>query len=89
MPDGPAREAAHALATLLREVGSERWSAPLVAAGLLSPAIFIRNGALHALGRVEPREWGAPVEAALRRLLAEEPNDDVRARASDQLARLA
>ncbi|HEY7599933.1 MAG TPA: hypothetical protein VH741_08400, partial [Candidatus Limnocylindrales bacterium] len=32
MPDGPAREAAHALATLLREVGSERWSAPLVAA---------------------------------------------------------
>jgi hypothetical protein len=88
MPDGPAREAAHALATLLREVGSERWSAPLVAAGLLSPAIFIRNGALHALGRVEPREWGEPVEAALRRLLAEEPNGDVRARAHEQVARL-
>lgn len=89
MPDGPDRDAAHALATVLREVGRDRWSAPLVAAGLLSPAIFIRNGALHALGRVEPGEWGGPVEAALRRLLAEEPNEDVRARAHEQLSRLA
>lgn len=88
MPDGPDRDAAHALATVLREVGRDRWSAPLVAAGLLSPAIFIRNGALHALGRVEPGEWGGPVEAALRRLLAEEPNEDVRARAHAQLSRL-
>jgi hypothetical protein len=88
MPDGPHREAAHALATLLREVRSDRWSAPLVAAGLLSPAIFIRNGALHALSRVEPREWGPPVEAALRRLVTDEPTEDVRARASEQLSRL-
>jgi hypothetical protein len=89
MPAGPDLEAAHALATMLREVRSGRWSTPLVAAGLLSPAIFIRNGALHALGRAEPHEWGAPVEAALRRLAAEEPNEDVRARADEQLTRLA
>jgi hypothetical protein len=88
MPDGPDHDAAHVLATLLREVRSDRWSAPLVAAGLLSPAIFIRNGALHALDQVAPREWGRPVEAALRRLVAEEPNEDVRARASEQLSRL-
>jgi hypothetical protein len=88
MPDDPHREAAHALAQILREVRSGRWSAPLVATGLLSPAIFIRNGALHAVSRTPPEEWGEPVEAALRQLVELEPTLDVRARASDQLRRL-
>jgi hypothetical protein len=89
MPDDPHREAAHALAQILREVRSGRWSAPLVATGLLSPAIFIRNGALHAVGRTEPEEWGEPVETALRQLVELEPTEDVRARARAQLTRLA
>ena len=60
-----------------------------VATALLSPVIFIRNGALRALEQTEPREWGAPVEAALARLVEIEPTDDVRTRARAQLTRLA
>jgi hypothetical protein len=82
-------EAAHALAGLVQEMRPGRWSAPLVAAALLSPVIFIRNGALRALEQTEPREWGAPVEAALHRLIELEPTDEVRARANVQMGRLA
>ena len=89
LPSGPDGEAAHALATLVQEMRPGRWSAPLVATALLSPVIFIRNGALRALEQTEPSAWGEPVEAALRRLVQVEPNDDVRARAHAQLARLA
>ena len=89
MPAGPDREAAHALAHVLQEARSGRWPERLVAAGLLSPVIFIRNGALHALSRAAPAEWGERVHTALRRLVATEPNEDVRARAREQLGRLA
>ena len=65
-----------------------RWSAPLVAAALLSPVVFIRNGALRALAQTAPADWGEPVEAALCRLVDVEPTDDVRSRAREQLARL-
>jgi hypothetical protein len=88
LPGGADGEAAHALAQLVQEMGPGRWSAPLVAAALLSPVIFIRNGALRALEQTEPREWGEPVEAALTRLVEIEPTDDVRTRAHAQLTRL-
>ena len=65
-----------------------RWSAPLVAAALLSPVISTRNAALHALNRATPEEWGEPVRSALRRLAHEEPVDEVRGRVREQLARL-
>ena len=89
LPAGGDGEAAHALAQLVQEMGPGRWSAPLVATALLSPVIFIRNGALRALEQTEPREWDAPVEAALARLVEIEPTDDVRTRARAQLARPA
>jgi hypothetical protein len=89
LPASADGEAAHALAQLVQEMGPGRWSAPLVATALLSPVIFIRNGALRALEQTEPGEWGEPVEAALARLVDVEPTDDVRARASSQLSRLA
>jgi hypothetical protein len=88
LPAGTDREAAHALAHVVQEMGPGRWSAPLVAAALLSPVVFIRNGALRALAQTAPADWGEPVEAALRRLVDVEPTDDVRARAREQLARL-
>ena len=89
LPTGPDGEAAHALAQLVQEMRAGRWSAPLVATALLSPVIFIRNGALRALEQTEPSEWGAPVQMALRRLVDLEPTEDVRARAREQLKRLA
>jgi hypothetical protein len=89
LPAAPDGEAAHALAGLVQEMRPGRWSAPLVAAALLSPVIFVRNGALRALEQTEPREWGAPVEAALHRLAELEPTAEVRARARAQAARLA
>ena len=88
LPAGDDREAAHALAHLVQDMRSGRWSAPLVATALLSPVVFIRNGALRALSQTEPGEWGEPAEAALRRLVEVEPTEDVRARAREQLARL-
>ena len=75
-------------AALVLEMRPGRWSAPLVAAALLSPVIFTRNAALHALEHTETSEWGAPVHTALRRLAEVEPTDDVRARAREQLSRL-
>ena len=59
-PPSADGEAAHALAQLVQEMRPGRWSAPLVATALLSPVIFIRNGALRALEQTEPSEWGAP-----------------------------
>jgi hypothetical protein len=88
LPAGADGEAAHALAHLVQAMRRGRWSAPLAATALMSPVIFIRNGALRALEQTEPGEWGAPVLAALRRLGDVEPTDDVRARARTQLARL-
>ena len=82
-------EAAHALAQLVQAMRPGRWSAPLVASALLSPVIFIRNGALRALEQTGTASGAAPVESALRRLAEVEPTDDVRARAGTQLARLA
>ena len=52
-----------------------------MATALLSPVIFVRNGALRALEQTEPSEWGAPVQMSLRRLVELEPTDDVRTRA--------
>jgi hypothetical protein len=88
LPTSADGEAAHALAQLIQEMRAGRWSAPLVATALLSPVIFIRNGALRALEQTETSEWGAPVQTALRRLVEVEPTDDVRARAREQLSRL-
>jgi hypothetical protein len=85
-PDGQ-REAALALAALVQEMRHGRWSAPLLAAALLSPVISTRNAALHALASVPANTWGAAVSSALRRLAIEEPVEDVRARAREQLAR--
>jgi hypothetical protein len=86
-PTPQHRENAHALLFLLQELRSGRWSAPLVVAGLLNPVISTRNAALHAVGRVSPAAWGDPVTRALRRLAHEEPLDDVRERALEQLDR--
>jgi hypothetical protein len=66
-----------------------RWSAVLVSTGLLNPVIPTRNAALHALGRMPPPQWGETVRQALRRLAQEEPLDEVRERALQQLARAA
>jgi hypothetical protein len=87
-PAAHHRDPARALAVLVQGTRPGRWSAQLVAAGLLSPVISTRNAALHALDRTTPEEWGDPVRAALRRLVSEEPVDEVRARARKQLARL-
>ena len=87
-PDG-RREASLALAALVQDMRPGRWSAPLLAAALLSPVISTRNAALHALGSAQPAEWGAVVLSALRRLALEEPTDDVRVRAREQLRRTA
>ncbi|HET8755446.1 MAG TPA: hypothetical protein VFM58_05535 [Solirubrobacteraceae bacterium] len=83
------REGTRALAVLVQGTRSGRWSAPLVAAALLSPVISTRNAALHALNRTPPGEWGGPVRGALRRLVDDEPVHEVRVRAKEQLARLA
>ncbi len=83
------REPVHALLFLLQDMRPGRWSATLVAAGLLNPVIPTRNAALHALGRTPPTEWGDPVRRALRELAREEPLDEVRRRALEQLDRAA
>jgi hypothetical protein len=88
-PAAQQGDPARALAVLVQGTRPGRWSAPLVAAGLLSPVISTRNAALHALNRTTPDEWGDPVHGALRRLADEEPVDEVRARAHEQLARLS
>jgi hypothetical protein len=85
-PDG-VREPSLALAAMVQDMRSGRWSDPLLAAALLSPVISTRNAALHALGSAPPSSWGADVRSALRRLAIEEPTEDVRARAREQLAR--
>jgi hypothetical protein len=83
------REPAHALLFLLQDMRPGRWSAVLVSTGLLNPVIPTRNAALHALGRMPPPQWGETVRQALRRLAQEEPLDEVRERALQQLARAA
>jgi hypothetical protein len=83
------REAVHALLFLLQDMRPGRWSATLVATGLLNPVIPTRNAALHALGRTPPPQWGEPVRRALRQLAHEEPLDEVRRRALEQLDRAA
>jgi hypothetical protein len=88
-PPAQDRDAARALAVLVQAMQGGRWSAPLVATALRSPVISTRNAALHALARTPPDEWGEPVRAALRRLVLDEPLNEVRARARDQLARLS
>ena len=85
-PDGLG-EPSLALAAMVQDMRPGRWSAPLLAAALLSPVISTRNAALHALGAAPPATWGAEARSALRRLALEEPNDDVRARARAQLGR--
>ena len=83
------REPVHALLFLLQDMRPGRWSAVLVATGLLNPVIPTRNAALHALVRTPPPEWGDTVRRALRRLAREEPLDEVRERVLQQLARAA
>jgi hypothetical protein len=87
LPPAELREASLALAALAQEMRPGRWSAPLVAAALLSPVISTRNAALHALESAEPTSWGGDVRAALRRLALEEPTEAVRLRARAQLGR--
>jgi hypothetical protein len=87
LPPAELREASLALATLVQDMRPGRWSAPLLAAALLSPVISTRNAALHALGSARPDDWGAAVRSALRRLALEEPTDDVRVRAREQIGR--
>jgi hypothetical protein len=86
-PTPRQRESTHALLFLLQEMRGGRWSAPLVAAGLLNPVIPTRNAALHAVGRMPPSAWGEPVTRGLRRLAREETLGDVRERALAQLDR--
>ncbi len=88
LPGEAYREASHALGCLVQEMGAGRWSEPLVATALASPVILTRNAALRALAQTAPADWGIPVHAALRRLVASEPREDVRLRAEQQLARL-
>jgi hypothetical protein len=83
------REPVHALLFLLQDMRPGRWSATLVATGLLNPVIPTRNAALHAVGRTPPPEWGDRVRSALRQLAREEPLDEVRQRALEQLGRTA
>jgi hypothetical protein len=85
-PDG-LREPALALAAMVQDMRPGRWSPPLLAAALLSPVISTRNAALHALGAAPPESWGGEVRSALRRLAIEEPTEDVRVRAREQLGR--
>ena len=87
LPPAELREASLALAALVLEMRPGRWSAPLLAAGLLSPVISTRNAALHALESADPTSWGPEIRPALRRLALEEPTEDVRLRARAQLGR--
>jgi hypothetical protein len=86
-PPAELREASLALAALVQDMRPGRWSAPLLAAALLSPVISTRNAALHALESAGPDSWGGSVRAALRRLALEEPTGEVRLRARAQLRR--
>jgi hypothetical protein len=87
-PPAQQHDAARALAVLVQGARAGRWSAPLVATALLSPVISTRNAALHALNRTAPDDWGRPVRTALRRLVMQEPVNEVRERAREQLGRL-
>jgi hypothetical protein len=89
LPAPPHRDAALTLDSLVQRLRAGQWSEALVVAGLLSPLISTRSGALAALGTVSPEDWGPAALAALRRLADEEPVADLRARAQAQLARLA
>ena len=89
LPAFDHRDAALTLDSLVQRLRTGQWSEALVAAALLSPVVSTRNGALAALAAVCPEDWGAPALAALRRLAAEEPLDDLRAQAQAQLARAA
>ena len=82
------REPARAVTYLVQEMRTGRWSAPLVAAALLSPVISTRNTALHALNRTPPEEWGEPVRSALAQLVRDEPVAEVREWAGELLGRL-
>ena len=77
-PDAEHRDAALTLDSLVQRMRTGPWSAPLVAAALLSPVISTRSGALAALAATDPAGWGAPVAAALERLVAEEPVAELR-----------
>jgi hypothetical protein len=86
-PPDALREPTLALAAMVQDMRPGRWSAPLLAAALLSPVISTRNAALHALGAASPESWDGEVRSALRRLAIEEPTEDVRVRAREQLGR--
>jgi hypothetical protein len=87
-PAAQQRDPARALAVLVQGTRPGRWSDALVAAALLSPVISTRNAALHALNRTTPAEWGDAVRSALRRLVDEEPVEEVLVRAREQLERV-
>jgi hypothetical protein len=87
-PGPEHRDAALTLDSLVQRMRTSLWSEPLVAAALLSPVTSTRSGALAALAATDAGLWGAPVEAALRRLAAEEPVAALGERATAQLARL-
>lgn len=88
LPAPEHRDAALTLDSLVQRMRPSLWSAPLVAAALLSPVTSTRSGALAALAATEAAAWGAHVEAALRRLGGEEPDAGLRERAAAQVARL-
>jgi hypothetical protein len=88
-PTARHRDAALTLDSLVQRLRTGQWSDALVAAALLSPVVSTRDGALAALAAVSPEDWGAPALAALRRLAADEPTAELRAKAEVQLARLA
>jgi hypothetical protein len=88
LPGDPHREASLCLGFLVQEMGGDRWSERIIAAALMHPVILTRNGAIRALAQTPREQWGTAVEAALRRLVATEPREDVRRRAVEQLARL-
>jgi hypothetical protein len=88
LPGPEHRDAALTLDSLVQRLRPSLWSVPLVAAALLSPVTSTRSGALAAVAGTDPGAWGAPVEASLRRLAAEEPDGALRDRAVAQLARL-
>ena len=77
------REIDGSLTFIVQEMrNGELFSERLVASALLAPVVSTRNQALNAV-EAQPREnWGSAVEAAIDRLAREDPNEDVRARAS-------
>lgn len=67
----------------------EAFSEPLIAAALRSPVVRNRNNALNALAGRPVAEWGVSVRAALRRTLADEPDDELRERLQALAAKLS